>query len=80
MNIFLYLCAIFAQADKIKCKKRENMNLLQTITEYRRLGIAEQIDYKKFYLYSIITHSTALSMDSENENYIVGPYEEIKPR
>jgi len=52
-------------------------DLLQTIERYRQLGIEEQIDYKKFYLYSIITHSTALSIDTENENYLVGPYEEI---
>ena len=52
-------------------------NILQTITRYRELGIEEQIDYKKFYLYSIITHSTALSIESENENYLVGPYEEV---
>ena len=52
-------------------------DLLQTIERYRQWGIEEQIDYKKFYLYSIITHSTALSIDTENENYLVGPYEEI---
>ena len=52
-------------------------DILQTIERYRTLGIEEQIDYKKFYLYSIITHSTALSIDTENENYLVGPYEEI---
>ena len=34
--------------------------LLSTLQEYHRLGIPEQIDYKKFYLYSIITHSTAI--------------------
>lgn len=54
-------------------------DILQTIERYRALGIDQQIDHKKFYLYSIITHSTALSIDSENENYLVGPYEEIKP-
>lgn len=52
-------------------------DILQTIARYRQLGIEEQIDYKKFYLYSIITHSTALSIDTKNENYLVGPYEEI---
>ncbi len=52
-------------------------NILQTIERYRALGIDQQIDYKKFYLYSIITHSTALSIESENENYLVGPYEEV---
>lgn len=35
-------------------------SLLATLEEYHRLGIAEQIDYQKFYLYSIITHSTAI--------------------
>ena len=35
-------------------------DILQTIERYRALGIDQQIDYKKFYLYSIITHSTAL--------------------
>ncbi len=34
--------------------------LLSTLQEYNHLGIPEQIDYKKFYLYSIITHSTAI--------------------
>ena len=43
--------------------------LLQTIERYRALGIEEQIDYKKFYLYSIITHSTALSLDDEGKQY-----------
>ena len=57
-------------------------DILQTIERYRALGIDQQIDYKKFYLYSIITHSTALSFDDNGkqyENYLVGPYEEIKP-
>jgi len=36
------------------------LSLLSTLQEYHRLGIPEQIDYKKFYLYSIITHSTAI--------------------
>ena len=57
-------------------------NIQQTIERYRSLGIDQQIDYKKFYLYSLITHSTALSLDDKGkryENYLVGPYEEIKP-
>ena len=47
--------------------------LLHTIDEYRRLGIADQIDYKKFYLYSIITHSTAIegSTVTEVENQLL---------
>ncbi|MCR5822120.1 MAG: Fic family protein [Bacteroidales bacterium] len=34
--------------------------LLKLLDRHRRLGIAEQIDYDKFYLYSIIVHSTAI--------------------
>ena len=43
--------------------------LLQTIERYRALGIEEQIDYKKFYLYSLITHSTALSLEDADKQY-----------
>ena len=50
-----------------------NMDFLQTLAEYHRLGIADQIDYKKFYLYSIITHSTAIegSTVTEIENQLL---------
>ena len=50
-----------------------NTAFLQTLAEYHRLGIAEQIDYKKFYLYSIITHSTAIegSTVTEIENQLL---------
>ena len=34
--------------------------LKKVLAEYKSLGIAEQIDYDKFYLYSLITHSTAI--------------------
>lgn len=49
------------------------MDFLQTLAEYHRLGIADQIDYKKFYLYSIITHSTAIegSTVTEIENQLL---------
>ena len=48
-------------------------DILQTIERYRTLGIEEQIDYKKFYLYSIITHSTAIegSTVTEIENQLL---------
>lgn len=48
-------------------------DLLQTIERYRALGIEEQIDYKKFYLYSIIMHSTAIegSTVTEIENQLL---------
>ena len=48
-------------------------DILQTLERYRQLGIEEQIDYKKFYLYSIITHSTAIegSTVTEIENQLL---------
>ena len=47
--------------------------LIQVLDEYRRLGISEQIDYEKFYLYSLITHSTAIegSTVTEIENQLL---------
>ena len=46
---------------------------IDTLKEYQSLGIADQIDYKKFYLYSIITHSTAIegSTVTEIENQLL---------
>ena len=34
--------------------------LIKLLQQHKELGISEQIDYNKFYLYSIITHSTAI--------------------
>ena len=47
--------------------------LLSLLDEYKTLGIAEQIDYNKFYLYSLITHSTAIegSTVTEIENQLL---------
>ena len=47
--------------------------LEQLIAQYRALGIDQQIDYDKFYLYSIITCSTAMEGSSitELENQIM---------
>lgn len=42
-------------------------DLLNILAEYDRLGIREQIDYDKFYLYSIITHSTAIEGSTVTE-------------
>ena len=43
------------------------------IKEYNNLGIQQQLDYDKFYLYSIITHSTAIegSTVTEIENQLL---------
>lgn len=47
--------------------------LNNALQEFNRLGIAEQFDFQKFYLYSIITHSTAIegSTVSEIENTLM---------
>ena len=54
--------------------KKEQINrFLEVLNEYHSLGIAEQIDYQKFYLYSLITHSTAIegSTVTEIENQLL---------
>ena len=47
--------------------------LIDLIERYKQLGIDSQIDYEKFYLYSIITHSTAIegSTVTEIENQLL---------
>lgn len=47
--------------------------LLKLLDEYHSLGINLQIDYDKFYLYSLITHSTAIegSTVTELENQLL---------
>ena len=47
--------------------------LAELIKEYKKLGIGDQIDFDKLYLYSIITHSTAIegSTVSETENKLL---------
>ena len=47
--------------------------LVALIGRYKELGIDSQIDYEKFYLYSIITHSTAIegSTVTELENQML---------
>ena len=47
--------------------------LEKMVNRYRELGIDKQIDYDKFHLYSLITHSTAIegSTITELENQIM---------
>ena len=49
------------------------LELQAVLDNYRSLGISQQIDYDKFYLYSIITHSTAIegSTVTEIENQLL---------
>lgn len=48
-------------------------DLEKWVERYRELGINRQLDYDKFYLYSLITHSTAIegSTITELENQIM---------
>ena len=41
--------------------------LIELIERYKQLGIDTQMDYEKFYLYSIITHSTAIEGSTVTE-------------
>lgn len=41
--------------------------LLQLLQRHKELGISQQIDYEKFYLYSIIAHSTAIEGSTVTE-------------
>ncbi len=41
--------------------------LLALLRQYEELGVSQQIDYDKFYLYSIITHSTAIEGSTVTE-------------
>lgn len=41
--------------------------LINLLNKHKELGISEQIDYEKFYLYSIITHSTAIEGSTVTE-------------
>lgn len=45
----------------------------KTLKAYRASGVEEQVDYQKFYLYSIVTHSTAIegSTVTEIENQLL---------
>ena len=41
--------------------------LIKLLQQHKELGISEQIDYNKFYLYSIIAHSTAIEGSTVTE-------------
>ena len=59
------------------CGKNSNMTIWEEIEKliqtYEDLGIGQQLDYDKFYLYSLITHSTAIegSTITEVENQLL---------
>ncbi len=48
--------------------KQENKDkLLRLLQQHKELAISDQIDFEKFYLYSIITHSTAIEGSTVTE-------------
>ena len=53
--------------------KEIDKQLIDTINRYIGSGIEQQVDYDKFYLYSLITHSTAIegSTVTEVENQLL---------
>ena len=53
--------------------KEIDKRLADTINRYTASGIEQQVDYEKFYLYSLITHSTAIegSTVTEVENQLL---------
>lgn len=50
-----------------------DIKLKDTVRRYIASGIEQQVDYEKFYLYSLITHSTAIegSTVTEVENQLL---------
>lgn len=50
-----------------------DMQIKETLKAYRASGVEDQVDYQKFYLYSIVTHSTAIeeSTVTEIENQLL---------
>ena len=61
------MCGV-ARLKRVQEMTVENKTLLlQLLRQYQELGISKQIDYDKFYLYSIITHSTAIEGSTVTE-------------
>lgn len=48
-------------------QQQDKITLVELLNQHRDLGITEQIDFKKFYLYSIIAHSTAIEGSTVTE-------------
>ena len=49
--------------------------LLRLLQQHRQLGISDQIDYTKFYLYSLIAHSTAIEGSTMTESEVIELFE-----
>lgn len=53
--------------------KNLDIQIKEALKAYRASGVEDQVDYQKFYLYSIVTHSTAIedSTVTEIENQLL---------
>ncbi len=53
--------------------KNLNIQVEEALKAYLASGVEDQVDYQKFYLYSIVTHSTAIegSTVTEIENQLL---------
>ena len=47
--------------------KSLNIQIEEVLKDYRASGIEAQVDYQKFYLYSIVNHSTAIEGSTVTE-------------
>ena len=50
-----------------------DIRIVEALKAYLTSGVEDQVDYQKFYLYSIVTHSTAIegSTVTEIENQLL---------
>ena len=57
----------------MKMNTELDIKIEETLKAYMASGVEEQLDYQKFYLYSIVTHSTAIegSTVTEIENQLL---------
>ena len=53
--------------------KNLDIQIVEALKAYLASGVEDQVDYQKFYLYSIVTHSTAIegSTVTEIENQLL---------
>ena len=53
--------------------KNLDIQVVEALKTYLDSGVEDQVDYQKFYLYSIVTHSTAIegSTVTEIENQLL---------
>lgn len=58
---------VHQRKDIAKMTQENKDIMLQLLNRHRELGISSQIDYDKFYLYSIIVHSTAIEGSTVTE-------------